>query len=76
MGSFTHVQPGLSVSFKQKDKKNVAVFLLLGEQPKDGSSPLDLTKAMNALGWYSLQQKSPVARKRKVPTSTPKGRGD
>lgn len=76
MTSFTHVQPGLRVSYNRKNKNSVAVFLLLGNEPKDGSLPLDLVKAMNDLGWYSLEQKSPVARKRNCKCSCPTGRGD
>ena len=50
MQSFTHVQPDSSFTFKAK-KGKVAVFLLLGEENKDGSDPLDLVKRMNEFGW-------------------------
>jgi hypothetical protein len=51
MRTFTIVQPNLSVSYGQKDKKTVAVFMLLGHQLKDGSANLDCFNALHELGW-------------------------
>jgi len=50
MSSFTHVNPDSQFTFKAK-KGRVAVFLLLGEESKDGSDPLDLEARMNEFGW-------------------------
>jgi len=49
--SWTHINPESSFTFKVPDKKRVAVFLLLGNENKDGSEPLDLEKRLNELGW-------------------------
>ena len=49
--SWTHINPDSSFTFKVPDKKKVAVFLLLGNENKDGSEPLDLEKQLNKLGW-------------------------
>jgi hypothetical protein len=51
MTSFTHVEPHMSVGIKVGDRKKVAVFMLLGEENKDGTEPLDLEKRLNELGW-------------------------
>jgi hypothetical protein len=51
MRSFTHVEPTMSVGIKVADRKKVAVFMLLGEENKDGSNPLDLERRLNELGW-------------------------
>jgi hypothetical protein len=54
MSSFTHVPaegPLTSLTMKVGDKKMVAVFMLLGEENKDGTNPLDLEKRLNDLGW-------------------------
>jgi hypothetical protein len=57
MTSFTHKQHDpdgkvqLSVSFKTKDPTTVSLFLLLGEEKKDGTVPLDLLKTMDEMGW-------------------------
>lgn len=54
LASFTHVPaegPMTSLTMKVGDRKKVAVFLLLGEENKDGSEPLDLEKRLNDLGW-------------------------
>ena len=50
MSSFTHVNPDSQFTFKAK-KGRVAVFLLLGEENKDGSDPLDLESRMREFGW-------------------------
>lgn len=51
--SLTDVQPGgaLKVTHRVADRKKVAVLMLLGYEPKDGSEPLDLEKVMGSLGW-------------------------
>lgn len=46
MTSFTHVEPTgrsplQSLTMKVSDKSKVAVFMLLGEENKDGTDPLD-----------------------------------
>jgi hypothetical protein len=63
MTSWTTRPPGtgMSASISVKDRKKVGVFAYLGDEPKDGSAPLDLEKAMNELGWY----RKPAERKRK-----------
>lgn len=50
MQSFTSWSPDLQVTRKPK-RTHVAVFVLLGTQPKNGSAPLNLEAAMNQLGW-------------------------
>jgi hypothetical protein len=50
MRSFTHVEPHMSVTFGAP-KGKVAVVMLLGEENKDGSEPLDLMQRMKELGW-------------------------
>jgi hypothetical protein len=55
MASFTHVPsegPLISLTIKVGDRKKVAVFMLLGEENKDGTEPLDLEKRLNDLGWF------------------------
>ena len=52
MTSFTHVEPTMRVGIKVGDRKKVAVFMLLGEENKDGSEPLDLEGQLNELGWF------------------------
>jgi len=42
--------PDSQFTFKAK-KGRVAVFLLLGEENKDGSDPLDLEARINKFGW-------------------------
>lgn len=51
MTSFTHVEPHTRWGIKVVDRKKVAVFMLLGEENKDGTDPLDLEKRLNELGW-------------------------
>lgn len=51
MTHWTHYSPDMQLSFRA-NKKEVAVFLLLGEEQRDGSKPLDLEAAMNRLGWF------------------------
>lgn len=51
MVSFAHVEPNVTWSFRVPGKKKVAVFMLLGEENKDGSEPLDGEKILNQLGW-------------------------
>lgn len=54
MVSFTHVPsegPLTSLTMKVGDKNKVAVFVLLGEENKDGTEPLDLENRLNELGW-------------------------
>lgn len=51
MTSFTHVGPDVRWTLKVNDRKKVAVFMLLGEENKDGTEPLDLEKRLNELGW-------------------------
>lgn len=51
MTSFTHVEPHIRWGIKVADKKKVAVFMLLGEENKDGTDPLDLERRLNELGW-------------------------
>lgn len=53
MTSFTHVEPHCRWGIKVGDKTKVAVFMLLGEENKDGTEPLDLEKRLNDLGWAS-----------------------
>lgn len=50
MRSFTSWSPDLQVTRKPK-RTDVAVFVLLGTQPKDDSAPLNLEAAMKRLGW-------------------------
>ena len=38
-------------SFKIRNQKNVAVFLFLGEEPKDRSKPLDTDAVLKGMGW-------------------------
>lgn len=59
--SFTHVPsegPLISLTMKVGDKKMVAVFMLLGEENKDGTEPLDLEKRLNDLGWFKATDAS------------------
>jgi hypothetical protein len=49
--SWTHVQPNLRMTLHPRDKKNVAVMVFIGDEPKDGSQPLDLLAAMRRMGW-------------------------
>jgi hypothetical protein len=49
--SWTHVQPNMRVTLHVRDKRSVAVMLHLGEEPKDGSQPLDLLATMKRMGW-------------------------
>jgi hypothetical protein len=54
LASFTHVPaegPLTALTIKVGDRKKVAVFMLLGEENRDGSEPLDLEKRLNDLGW-------------------------
>jgi len=54
MASFTHIPaegPLTSLTMKVGDRKLVAVFMLLGEENKDGTQPLNLEKQLNDLGW-------------------------
>jgi hypothetical protein len=54
LASFTHIPadgPLTSLTMKVGDRKLVAVFMLLGEENKDGTKPLDLEKQLNDLGW-------------------------
>ena len=51
MKSFTHVEPHCDWGFKIADRKKVAVFMLLGEENKDGTEPLDVEQRLNQLGW-------------------------
>ena len=46
----------VSVSYKAP-KGRVFVAVLLGEEAKDGSAPLDLDAAMERLGWYRKNDK-------------------
>lgn len=50
MTSFTHHEPNMSVSFKAP-KGKVAVFILLGEENKDGTDPMDCMNVMHEMGW-------------------------
>ena len=55
MASFTHIPaegPMTSLTMKVGDRKQVAVFMLLGEENRDGTEPLDLAKRLNELGWF------------------------
>lgn len=46
-------EPGVTqASYKVDQKDKVAVMVVLGEENKDGSGPLDLEKAMNDIGWF------------------------
>jgi hypothetical protein len=56
MTSFTHVNPDSQFTFKAP-KGRVAVFLLLGEEAKDGSNPLDLVARMKEFGWVPATEK-------------------
>jgi len=51
MTHWTHHDPSMQLTFRA-GKKEVAVFLLLGIEARDGSSPLDLERAINDLGWF------------------------
>jgi hypothetical protein len=51
MTSWVHVEPTMRVTLHVRDKKNVAVMMFIGEEPKDGSLPLDLLDAMRLMGW-------------------------
>ena len=51
MTSWTHVELTARFSFKCFDKKQVAVFMLLGYEAKDGNTLLDLEAALNHMGW-------------------------
>lgn len=57
IGSMTVVQPNISITYKILDKKKVNVFLLLGQENKDGTEPLDAVAVMNQLGWYAVLQR-------------------
>jgi hypothetical protein len=59
MTYFTHVEPTARIGIKVEDRKKVAVFMLLGEENKDGSDPLDLEKRLNELGWYAKPGDAP-----------------
>lgn len=64
MTSFTHVEPTghsplQSLTIKVSDKKKVAVFMLLGEENKDGTEPLDAKKRLNELGWFAHWEREP-----------------
>jgi hypothetical protein len=66
MSSFTHVPaegPLTALTMKVGDRKKVAVFILLGEENKDGSDPLDLEKRLNDLGWVKDPALSSAYRK-------------
>jgi hypothetical protein len=52
MSSFTHVDGLCRWGFRVADKRKVSVFMLLGEENKDGTEPLDLEKQLNELGWF------------------------
>jgi hypothetical protein len=60
MTTWTHVQPHSRITFKCTNKREVAVMLLLGHEPKDGSAPLDLEAAIGALGWVRKTPKEPT----------------
>lgn len=51
MTSYSHVEPHIQWTFKVSDKKKVMVFMLLGEENKDGTERLDCEKRLNELGW-------------------------
>ena len=55
--SATHVEPGLSTTYKAP-KGEVFVFLLLGTAPKDDPASFDGVKALNDLGWIVEQGES------------------
>lgn len=51
MRGYTMVKPHISVTYTMPDRKRVAVFMLLGHEPKDGSAPLDGAAVLDKLGW-------------------------
>jgi hypothetical protein len=62
MTNFTHVTPNARITIGVGNKKKVAVFMLLGEENKDGSDPLNLEKRLNDLGWVRDPSLSPTER--------------
>ncbi len=59
----------------RRGKKNqrVVLMLLLGDEPADGSAPLDPEKCLNQLGWYYRKPRaSRGKRKTEGPSEVPK----
>jgi hypothetical protein len=53
---WNHCEPSIELSYSVgRGNKNVAVFLYLGTEPRDGSNPLDLEGRMKELGWVPNQ---------------------
>jgi hypothetical protein len=46
----------LELTYKSKPKQ-IAVFLLLGNERLDGKDPLDVKKRLNELGWFEKEAK-------------------
>lgn len=61
-------------------KGKVAVFMLLGDENKDGSEPLDCVKRMHELGWMTQKGGLPIIGKAKeavaIPSDTHSDIGD
>jgi hypothetical protein len=57
MTSWSHVESKMRLQMGCRDKKQVAVMLLLGYEDKDGSRSLDLERAMNDLGWVRTKSR-------------------
>jgi hypothetical protein len=54
--NWDHHQGNGRFTFNTGDRKTVAVFLLLGNEPRDENEPqLDLEKRMNDLGWFKKE---------------------
>jgi hypothetical protein len=51
LSKFENVGVNLRVGFVVKDRKQVAVFLMLGHELKDGSQPLDVDSVLKDLGY-------------------------
>lgn len=53
MRNWDHCTPNATFTFSVgRDRQRTAVMIYLGDEPRDGSAPLDLDAAMNRLGWY------------------------
>lgn len=55
LSKFENIGVNLRAGFVVKDRKQVAVFLMLGHEPKDGSRPLDVDQVLKDLGYASSE---------------------
>jgi hypothetical protein len=56
LSNWTQKHPSISMQFRTERKK-VALFPYLGEEPLDGSKPLDCFAVMDILGWKQKGKK-------------------